>query len=503
MATKVFISYRRQDSDAHALSIAQYLQSMIGAGNVFIDVDRIRPGERFPAILESHLKQSDHMLVVIGPSWLSAADDAGNRRLDNPEDWVRLEIERALARGIPIIPVCVGGAALPSAANLPQSLRPLLSYHAVSVTTASFRHVMPGLARDLGLMGKRKMPWLGPTAALILIVGGGVAAVVWRNELEIWVRSPEAVTGSADRPAGAVASGRADVKAPPGGPCAQLKAIIAESDNDFFDVRLEPLRNKVWSSRLKLDGYESCTINELQNVAMICSTGKVESKEIGRSRAQAAAKEAVGCLGSGWQSAALTDDFVGVSHLGSRHAVIFAVQENAELSPQLELVQTHVNTVMIYRDRPKQGPPSDMIAADKPSGYCASLKRVIAASANRFGDIMKAKQGGHYLTTIGLEGWFGCRIYDLGTRNAQPRYYYSCELSPFPDAAATENMMQVISDDVKQCLGPEWSSRKRRNNHDGKLVVEWEASNVPADVELRQRKGLHGQWEILLDVNLR
>ncbi|MGH8639693.1 MAG: toll/interleukin-1 receptor domain-containing protein, partial [Burkholderiales bacterium] len=109
MHRKIFISYRRQDSAANALGIGQYLEHEFGRRNVFIDVD-MRAGAKFPEVLEERLAECKVMVVLIGPDWLDARDELGNRRLEDPTDWVRLEISRALRRNITVIPVRVNGA---------------------------------------------------------------------------------------------------------------------------------------------------------------------------------------------------------------------------------------------------------------------------------------------------------------------------------------------------------------------------------------------------------
>src|SRR5271156_1947983 len=99
MPQKIFISYRREDSAANALGIGQYLEHEFGRKSVFIDVD-MRAGAKFPQVLEERLATCKVMLVLIGPRWVNAEDDQGQRRLDNPDDCVRLEVSRALKRGI-------------------------------------------------------------------------------------------------------------------------------------------------------------------------------------------------------------------------------------------------------------------------------------------------------------------------------------------------------------------------------------------------------------------
>ena len=98
MPGKIFINYRRDDSAPHALNIAQYMERIFGSRKVFIDIDRIQLGEQFETLLERRLSECTVMLAIIGPRWSEARDESGARRLDNPHDWVRLEIARALAR---------------------------------------------------------------------------------------------------------------------------------------------------------------------------------------------------------------------------------------------------------------------------------------------------------------------------------------------------------------------------------------------------------------------
>jgi hypothetical protein len=133
MTGKIFISYRRDDSAAMTLGIGQYLAHEFGRRNVFIDVD-ISAGSKFPLVLEHRLAKCKVLLAVIGPRWLEARNDAGKRRLDHPNDWVRLEIARALKRDIAVIPVLIGGAELPKKPDLPEDIQGLLDRQSATVT---------------------------------------------------------------------------------------------------------------------------------------------------------------------------------------------------------------------------------------------------------------------------------------------------------------------------------------------------------------------------------
>ena len=139
--TEIFISYRREGGAPHALSISQYLEKEFGRENVFVDVD-MRAGAKFPEVLARQLSECKVLLALIGPDWLSA-------RLDDPDDWVRIEIAAALKRDITIIRVLVGGAELPKRAALPEDIRALLDHQVVTVSSAGFRNDMTGLARDI------------------------------------------------------------------------------------------------------------------------------------------------------------------------------------------------------------------------------------------------------------------------------------------------------------------------------------------------------------------
>src|SRR5690348_16175934 len=113
-SAKVFISYRRADAGWPARWLADRLAGQFGAGVVFQDMDSIRPGDDFAAAIEAAVGACAVLLAVIVPQWL-AAEENGERRLDDPQDWVRLEIEAAINRGVRVIPVLVDGARMPAA----------------------------------------------------------------------------------------------------------------------------------------------------------------------------------------------------------------------------------------------------------------------------------------------------------------------------------------------------------------------------------------------------
>jgi hypothetical protein len=146
------------------------LEHFFGQDQIFIDIDTIHKGENFRTALNEALSQCCVMLVVIGPRWLEAQDDLGRRRLDNPNDYVRLEIETGLKRGIPLVPVLVDGAAVPPPQQLPDDLKGLSDMQAAIITHDNFSSDIDGLQRALtGIVPKRRRPYLW--AAAFLIVG--------------------------------------------------------------------------------------------------------------------------------------------------------------------------------------------------------------------------------------------------------------------------------------------------------------------------------------------
>jgi hypothetical protein len=131
--TQVFLSYRRDDSADAAGRIHDRLVSKYGTDRLFMDVDTIPLGVDFRRVIGEAVGRCQIFLVVIGPGWLLAADRAGRVRLENPADFVRLEIEAALERDIPVIPVLVGGCDVPPPDQLPESLQSLAYRNAIHV----------------------------------------------------------------------------------------------------------------------------------------------------------------------------------------------------------------------------------------------------------------------------------------------------------------------------------------------------------------------------------
>jgi len=129
---KVFVSYRRGDTAAIAGRLYDRLASHFDRESVFMDIDTIPLGVDFRKQLNDAVQQCEVLLALIGDRWFEA-DEHGNRRLDDPSDYVRIEIEAALARDISVIPVLIGRSLLPREAELPSSLRDLIYRNALQL----------------------------------------------------------------------------------------------------------------------------------------------------------------------------------------------------------------------------------------------------------------------------------------------------------------------------------------------------------------------------------
>jgi hypothetical protein len=135
---RIFISYRRQETAWPAGRLYDVLVEHFPAEQVFKDVDNIEPGEDFVERITAAVGSCDVLLALIGREWLTMTDENGQRRLDNPEDYVRLEIETALTRKIRVIPILVDEARIPRANELPATLAPLVRRNAVEINPITF-----------------------------------------------------------------------------------------------------------------------------------------------------------------------------------------------------------------------------------------------------------------------------------------------------------------------------------------------------------------------------
>jgi TIR domain len=148
---KVFISYRRMDSASVTGRMHDHLVAHFGRENVFKDVDNLPPGADLGPHITQVLRQCTVALVIIGRDWLNATADGGGRRLDDPSDWVRMEVETALELNLTVIPILVEGASMPAAKSLPPSLQALANRNGLQVRDdPDFAHDMDRMLAAVG-----------------------------------------------------------------------------------------------------------------------------------------------------------------------------------------------------------------------------------------------------------------------------------------------------------------------------------------------------------------
>jgi hypothetical protein len=158
--SKIFISYRRADASAYAGWLHNALKNELGSRTLFLDIKNVPPGLPWGDYLNRQLSACDIFLAVIGPNWLDAKDERGNRRLDDPEDRVAGEIEAALKRrDIPVVPILVDGAPLPTKQQLPERLKDLVDRESVEVRYRQFDRDVQELAHAIRNAIREKQAW--------------------------------------------------------------------------------------------------------------------------------------------------------------------------------------------------------------------------------------------------------------------------------------------------------------------------------------------------------
>lgn len=150
----VFICYRPEDSAGFARLINDRLANRLGRDSVFFQGDYLQTRGGFADILSEGVGKCDALIAVIGKNWVSAADTNYERRLDNPDDFVRIEIETALNRGVRVIPVLVDGATMPRREDLPDSLQKLRRRQAIEISEARFDADVESLTHTLSLLAE-------------------------------------------------------------------------------------------------------------------------------------------------------------------------------------------------------------------------------------------------------------------------------------------------------------------------------------------------------------
>lgn len=161
----IFISYRRHDSAGWTGHLSERMEQCFGPDQIFMDIEKIEAGTDFVEAIESAVGSCNILLAVIGPAWLASVDAEGRRRLDNPEDFIRLELATALKRNVRVIPVLVGGAAMPTSPELPDDLKALTRRQAHELTDNRWDYDTEQLIKFIEKAGIKRMQAAKPETA--------------------------------------------------------------------------------------------------------------------------------------------------------------------------------------------------------------------------------------------------------------------------------------------------------------------------------------------------
>jgi TIR domain len=298
---KIFINYRRGDTIATAGRLHDRLAKVFGRDSIFMDVDHIPAGVDFVGYLQKQIAACDVLLALIGHGWLNATDHVGQRRIDDPTDFVAIELASALARDIPLIPVLIDGAPLPPESALPERLKGLSKRNAVEVRNTQFGSDADRLVEKVravtGARSRGPLLWSMLLGSVAVAAGGlwymqaGQSVAPLTANPEPTVVVPLDLTGSIILPAASSY-------------CEQVKRVVAAVDTRFEDM----LGKEFGNSRIatvSLPNWDDCVVfmeNKFVDRRRYgCSVTGFANLKAAESATDDAAKALKDdCLGKGW-----------------------------------------------------------------------------------------------------------------------------------------------------------------------------------------------------------
>lgn len=202
---KIFVNYRRSDAQGFAGRLADSLTVHFGSDRVFRDVTGIDYGQDFEKIIVERIEQACAVVVVIGDSWLTAVNQAGERRLADPEDYVLREIAAALEGGVVVVPVLIGGATMPRKEELPDRLADLAMRNAITISDERWSFDVDRLAKVLaidvaGSVTQGKLDTMRTLALAGLLVGGAFGVAEFSHSAVSWARGADGLRAAGFTP---------------------------------------------------------------------------------------------------------------------------------------------------------------------------------------------------------------------------------------------------------------------------------------------------------------
>lgn len=506
---KIIVSYRRTDS-AMAGRIFDRLVQRFGKKSLFIDIDNIPFGGDFRKHIDDALKSSDLLIAMVGPKWVGG--EGKDVRITRESDPVRVEIETALKQDVPILPVVLDEARMPDPSDLPESIRDFAYRNAAEVESGrdfdvhvdrlikAIEQILGAKAGAPAAFASEKSGLVSPSTPtpktkrfpMPLILGGalvalaGIAAAIWfaRDRLAV-AEKIDPTTGTAY--------------------CEDLKQVVAEARNEFNALMGKQVNDSVWTARLRLPGWENCTVADWTNQGKIiryygCQLASVPTAEAMRAQRDTAVAYMQSCLGEEWTKTPVANETN--FELGWNDPIA-RIRETSYTDGRGNILRLEVDVpARLIRNAPPESASEQPKPApsDQAQAYCDDLKRVITASRTNFAEILGPEFGDKaWKSRVQLPGWDECTIRTL-TSTGRLKRYFTCGIGPFSSLELVRAKRDVGAAYVKSCIGPDWTERSSGDPNQTTQLRYFKGSDDP---ELLLRETHYedvNEWYFRIDV---
>lgn len=519
---KIVVSYRRTDAGM-AGRIFDRLSHHFGVDHVFIDVDDIPFGVNFRKHIKDALGASSLLVAVVGKNWLGGIQ--GKPRIEDPDDPVRVELETAFQQGLIVLPVLVDDAEMPAADQLPESIREFsylnaaevdsgrdFSFHVDRLCSAIQRNLTdkadPGLQPAPEATRSDTRRWLEPKRLALGIGSLLILAIVSVAFVADRFMDTDETSGSETETRMLLATNSAPL-------CRDIDAVLTQAGSDFASLKGAPQGGGLyanWQTNHSITGYAECRVTQLRQIAFICESAEVPTKSDAERLLETQGDATEKCLGADWRQIKRASDSRSFDRTDPSLTVGLYVQDNQAFASsgsnpgKTSTPKSYVVTLMIWSSpEPSSAPELSEVnvqPAEQPQDFCDDLKRVIDEASTSFDALLGEDRGGYWPARIVLANWHDCDVFQSDETDLRSRYY-SCEISPFADTGQVNAMIKSLAPDVKSCLGPDWTMR-RRHGSDKRLRISFDSGATDPEIELRSYySDIKKRWYVKLDVELR
>lgn len=283
--------------------------------------------------------------------------------------------------------------------------------------------------------------------------------------------------------------------------CSDLKEVAKHAANDFEAIVGAATTENHWNAKMNVQGWQSCNIQRSKYTSFTCTSSAYKTRQNATKALEAKAASLKRCLGAGWTRMD-TGPFAGFSNFQVKHSFslnVFPPDMGSMALPKSQEYFVNLNVTSLNRPTAPAEKTVESVT-EQPKAFCPDLKAVIEAGRTKFASILgkKSSYGASWAARKQLPDWYDCDIAELDDGDQNSRYY-SCELTPFRTLNDASNMLNAVGGYVKECLGEEWSQRRRVS--DGKPRLDFESADQDPSVELRVTED-DDAWELKLDVEL-